>query len=256
SIRTTSSSPSPLGTDVPAGDDPARIELEQRVVGHAADEQAELTLALAQPLDSLPLGGDVAADAVDEAVGGGERRLNPAPRAVLVAEAVLHAHGGNALRQALGVGGRGVVRMAQLAHVHVPDLVRGPAEQGGPGRIDAGEVAVEGRDADQVLGDVPDAVALAGALGDLLFQPLRGVPQQALARGAFRGLDGGRQDAADAVGGGLVGDRAVAEGEAGILPPVAAPLEPPRVVAGEERVALAAQDRLVERPELVIDFRP
>ena len=53
--------------------------------------------------------------------------------------------------------------MAQVTHVHRLDLVLAPAEQLAPGRIDADEIALEIADAEQVLGHVPDAVALAGA---------------------------------------------------------------------------------------------
>ena len=83
-----------------------------------------------------------------------------------MAEAVFHAHGRHAARQSRAAGDRGggIVGMAQLADVHALDFVLAPAEQRGPGRIDAGEIAVEIGDAEQVLRHLPDAVALADAL--------------------------------------------------------------------------------------------
>ena len=66
--------------------------------------------------------------------------------------------------------------MAEIVDVHGLDLVLGPAEKPGPGRVGAEEIPAESRNAEQVLGHVPDAVALARAL----FEDAGGVHQQVL----------------------------------------------------------------------------
>jgi hypothetical protein len=54
--------------------------------------------------------------------------------------------------------------------MHPLDLVLAPAEQGGPGRIDAGEIPVEIGDAEQVFGDMPNPIAFSDALGNFCLQ--------------------------------------------------------------------------------------
>src|ERR1700680_429916 len=65
---------------------------------------------------------------------------------------------------------RGIVGMTQFADMHRLDLVLAPAEQSGPGRIHAQKIAVEIRNAEQILGDVPDAVALQRSPFDFLLE--------------------------------------------------------------------------------------
>src|SRR5580704_4107916 len=100
---------------------------------------------------------------------------------------------------------RGIIGMTQLSHVHRLDLVFCPAEQPAPGRIHAQKMAFEIRDAEQILGDVPDAVALQRSPCDFLLELFAELAQLAfdavalmfgpLARGDiagdFRGADNG-----------------------------------------------------------------
>src|SRR5580704_17676125 len=65
---------------------------------------------------------------------------------------------------------RGIIGMTQLSHVHRLDLVFCPAEQPAPGRIHAQKMAFEIRDAEQILGDVPDTVALQRSPFDFLLE--------------------------------------------------------------------------------------
>src|SRR6202051_3746032 len=65
---------------------------------------------------------------------------------------------------------RGIVGMTQCADMHRLDFVLAPAEQPAPGRIHAQEKAVEIRNAEQILGDVPDAVALQRSPLDFLLE--------------------------------------------------------------------------------------
>ena len=244
------------------------IEIVSDAAGELADRLhllrlAQLVLGAPQRLGGLLLGGDVPADQVDQPVLRRHGPGDPAPGAVLVAEAVLHADGRNALGEprAPAIGMWRVVGMAQLAHMHRADLVLAPAEHRGPRRVHAEEIAVEIRDAEQVLGDAPDAVALARLLRNLGFQSVVELDQRLFAgtQRDFRAhalgrLHHGGQHAADAAGRGLVRHRAVADGEARVLPFAAAALHPPRQILGEERRTPAGEDILVERPELVIDL--
>ena len=96
---------------------------------HAAGELAErlhllavrgIGFGLAQRLLRLLLGRDVTARDIDQPLVGGHGPGDPAPAAVLVAEAVLHAHRRHALGQprACRPGMRGVVGMAQRVDMH------------------------------------------------------------------------------------------------------------------------------------------
>ncbi len=182
-----------------------------------------------------------------------------------MAEAVLHAHRRDAIGEpcAAGLGMGGVVGMAQLGDMHRADLVLAPAEYRGPRGIDAEKIAVEIRDAEQILGNAPDALALPRLLRDLGFQRVVELDQRLFARAqrrlrahALGGLHHRGQHAADAAGGGLVRHRAVADGEARVLPVAAAALHPPRQVLREERRTPARENVLVERPELAVNLRP
>ena len=115
---------------------------------------------------------DVAAGDIDQAVILGQGPLQPAPRTVFVAKAIFHAYGLHAPRQlrAAGDGVLRVVGMAQIVYMHGLDLVLGPAEQSGPGRVQADEIALEIGDREQIFRDVPDAVALQRAPFDLELQ--------------------------------------------------------------------------------------
>ena len=162
---------------VPADDHQEIVE----VVGDAAGELPDRFHFL--QMGGLPLGvlqggggfffrGDVPAGDVDQPVMLGHGPLQPAPGAVLVAEPVLHPHGRHALHQLLAprLGMGGVVGMAQCADMHRLDLVLAPAEEPAPGRIHAQEIAFEIRNAEQILGHVPDAVALQRALFDFVLE--------------------------------------------------------------------------------------
>src|SRR5580700_5825034 len=65
---------------------------------------------------------------------------------------------------------RGIVGMTQFADMHRLDLVLAPAEQSVPGRVHAQKIAREIRNAEQILGDVPDAVALQRSPFDFLLE--------------------------------------------------------------------------------------
>ena len=60
--------------------------------------------------------------------------------------------------------------MPQLAHVHGFDFVFRPSQELGPGRIDVDEITLEIGDAEQILRDIPNTVALQGSGFDLRFQ--------------------------------------------------------------------------------------
>jgi hypothetical protein len=68
-------------------------------------------------------------------------------------------------------------------------------------------------------------------------------------------LEDGGKHAADTVGRGYIRDRAVADSEARIFGN-AVSVNPPRMILGEETVALTAQDRLIERAQFAVNFRP
>ena len=125
-----------------------------------------MAVALAQGLGRFLFGRDVAAGDIDEAFVGGHGPGDPAPAAVAVTQTVFDAHGRHALCEprADGVRRRRIVGMAQFAHMQRLELVLAPAEQTGPGRVDAEEVAIEIADAEQILGYLPDPVAFARAL--------------------------------------------------------------------------------------------
>src|SRR5258708_25414241 len=111
---------------------------------------------------------------MDESGVCGEGSSGPAPRAVLVAKSVLHAGGWNALGEppATGRGVRRVVGMPQLADMHPLDFILAPAEEGGPCRIDAGEIAVEIGNAEEIFRDMPNPIAFSDAIGNFSLQPL------------------------------------------------------------------------------------
>ena len=182
-----------------------------------------------------------------------------------MAEAIVHPgrRGAFAQSSAFGLGVGRIVGMAQFADVLRPDLVLAPAEHRGPRGIHAEKIAVEIRDAEQIIGDAPDALALPRPLGDLRFERVVELDQCLFARAQRRlrahplsRLDHRGQHAADAGRLGLVGHGAVAQREAHVLPLTAPALHPPWHVLGEERGTASGQDVLVERSELVIDLRP
>src|ERR1700686_3364652 len=74
----------------------------------------------------------------------------------------------------------GVVGMAQCADMHRFDLVFAPAEEPAPGRIHGKKIAVEIRNAEQILRDVPDAVALQRPPFDFLLELCAELAQLAL----------------------------------------------------------------------------
>ena len=154
-----------------------------------------------------------------------------------------------------GDGPRPIVRMAQLAHVHRFDLVLTPAEQIGPGRVDAEKVAIEIANAEQVFGHFPDAITFARALFHLGLEPIGEGVQHFLVTHALGRFKGGGENAADPVGRRRVRDRAVADRKVRVLVN-AVTMDRPRVIFGKEAGALTAQDGVVQRPKLAVDFRP
>src|SRR6202030_2679765 len=100
------------------------------------------------------LGADVPARDIDRPVVRRHRPGDPAPGAVLVPKAIFYPYGRPAARELIARGERmrRIVRMAQLVHVQAFDLRVAPPERLRPRRIDADEVAREGRNAEQILG--------------------------------------------------------------------------------------------------------
>src|SRR6185312_8673962 len=205
-----------LGARIPARHGAVRIEHDESIIDDAQDQRAELTLVLAQRFERLLFGGYVTAGDIDGAVVGGHGPLNPAPGPIAMANTVLHAYRGRAARKFCAGSDRGghIVRMAQLVDVHALDLVLAPAEQSGPGGIDAGEVALEVRDAEQVFRYQPDAVALSAALFDFGLELIGKQAQQIFIGYALGRLRRGDEHAADSVWCRLIGNRAVTDGEA------------------------------------------
>ena len=149
----------------PAGELPERFHLLR--IG-------ELLVGALERRGSFLLGADVPARDIDQPIVRRHRPGDPAPGAVLVPEAIFYPYGGAAARELITRGERmrRIARMAQLVHVQALDLCLAPPERFRPRRIDADEMAGEARNAEQVLGDVPDAVAFARALFDLGLEPL------------------------------------------------------------------------------------
>ena len=152
-------------------------------MGHAAGELperfhllriGELLVGALERRGRFLLGADVPARDIDQPVVRRHRPGDPAPGAVLVPKAIFYPYGRPAARELIARGERmrRIVRMAQLVHVQAFDLRVAPPERLRPRRIDADEVAREGRNAEQILGDVPDAVAFARAPFDLGLEPL------------------------------------------------------------------------------------
>jgi hypothetical protein len=246
-----------LRPGVPARHDAARIEHEQGIVGDPGDEQAELPLAVAQRFERRLFDGHVAPDRIDETLLRRHRPVDRAPRAVAMTEAAFEAH-----RHAFGKPGAGrqrtlqIVRMAQIAEAHVQQLAFAPAEQPGPGRVDADELAGGADNAEEIARDLPDALALARAPRHLGLEPVVQPAQHLLVAHPFGGLDAGDENAADPVRDRAVRDRAVADREPRLFDERVFARDGPRVVLGEEGAALALEDRLIERAQLGMDLRP
>src|SRR5262249_15184389 len=122
--------------------------------------------------------------------------------------------------------------------------------------IDAEEMALEIRHAEQILRYLPDAVTLACALCDFEFQRLGELEQRLFGIVTVGGFDRGDQNTADAVGSAGVRNRAVADGEMRFFEARAVALNLPGLIFGEVCVAAALQDGLVERAKLIVNFRP
>ncbi len=240
----------PLRAGVPAGHDPVRVQSDQGIIGDRLGEEAELPLTFAQRLCRQFLGRDMTADHIDQPVLRRHCPVDPSPRSVLVAKAVLHADGRNTLGEPLAAGHRmgRIVGVPQLADMQPFDLVLAPAEERCPGGIDAGEIAFEVGDAEQVFRDLPDAIALADALRDFGFEPVVEETQRLLFADALGRFDAGRQNAADAVRRRFIRDRAVADGKPGVLDNRALAADGPRVIFGEKGFALAAQNASFRGP--------
>lgn len=142
--------------------------------------------------------------------------------------------------------------MAQIINMQRFDFVLGPAKQVAPGWVDAEEVAVEVSDAEQILRHLPDAVAFACALLYFQFKKFREHLQRLLFAYALSCLEGGGKHAADAVCCGCVRNRAVADCKSRFFREAVA-IDRPRMILGEEAFAFAAQDRFIERSELIVD---
>src|SRR5437868_6365903 len=149
-----------------------------------------------------------------------------------------------------------IVGMPQLADMHPLDFVLAPAEQRGPGGVDAGEITFEVGDAEQVFRHLPDAIALADALRDFGLEPVVEETQGLLFADGLGCFDTGRENAADSVWRRFIRDRAIADAEAGVLDSRALTADGPRVIFGKKGFALAAQNGFVQRPELGVDLPP
>ena len=133
---------------------------------------AQRLLGLFQQHGPLPLLGHVAGDAVEPALDGHRPPGEGPIAAVARPEAVLEGEGAPAGREAcdLGTGPLMVIRVLQPLGGPSDDLVRLPAEDRGPGRVDADPGAFDIRDAEHVMADLPDPVALLGPGLDMLGQ--------------------------------------------------------------------------------------
>jgi hypothetical protein len=103
---------------------------------------------------------------VNEPLIGGHRPGDPSPRSIAVTETVFDAQVLHASRE-LSPRGNGcccIVGMAQLVDMQRFDFVLAPAEQICPCGVGAEEVAIEVRNAEQILGHLPDAIAFTRAL--------------------------------------------------------------------------------------------
>src|SRR5215813_8001453 len=139
---------------------------------------------------------------VDEPVIGGHRPGDPSPRSVAVTETIFDAHVLRASRE-LSPCGNGcwcIIGMAQLVDMQRFDFVLAPAEQCCPCGVGAEEVAVEVRNAEQILGHFPNAIAFTRALLYFGFEPVREYTQCFFVSHALGGLEGGGKHAADTVG--------------------------------------------------------
>src|SRR5262245_19050644 len=145
--------------------------------------------------------------------------------------------------------------MTKLIHVQRFDLFLGPAKQIRPGGIDAQEIAVEVRDPEQILRQLPYAIALARALLYFAFQSFREDTQRLFVPHALSGFKGRGKDTADAVWRRAIENWAVADRKASFFGN-AVTVDWPEVIFGEEAVELTAQNGFVQRSELAVDFRP
>ncbi|CAH0281682.1 hypothetical protein SRABI70_03782 [Pseudomonas sp. Bi70] len=117
--------------------------------------------------------GDVARRAVGLAAIGHGHPGQPAPLAVLAAEAMLQAQcrlAGLLEVQPHVLGARLVLGVHEVEKVGAGQLFLGPAEGHLPGRVGGFEVAVVVEHAEQIRGDLPGAATLEGLGDDLLFE--------------------------------------------------------------------------------------
>src|SRR5215470_3060914 len=144
----------------------------------------------------------MAARYVDESVIGGHRPGDPSPRSIAVTETVFDAHVLHASRKlsSRGNGSCCIVGMAQLVDMQRFDFVLAPAEQICPCGVGAEEVAIEVRDAKQIFGHLPDAIAFTGALRYFRFKTILQDVQRFFISHSLGGLGGGGKHAADTTG--------------------------------------------------------
>ena len=175
-----------------------------------------------------------------------------------MAKAVLDEDGWNTLGEpsATRQRVRRVVGMPELADMYPPDFVLAPAEEGGPCRIDAGEIAVEIGHAEEVFRDMPNPIAFPDALGNFCLQPFIQNAKCRLFADALGGLDASRQDAGYTVWSCFVRDRAVTDRKSCVFDDRSLSLYGPGEVFREKSFAFAAKDGFIEWPELGVDLPP
>ncbi len=192
--------------------------------------------------------GDVAADGVEDAVAEGGVGHGGPGEGHRLAVGFQQPHlelvrrlSGHQPRHHLA-GQRQVFRMDDVGERPREKLGLGPVQGLGPGRVDRFQIAVEAGDPDQVLAELEDPLPL-GLGGDLLLHPVGD-------------LDRGDQHPAYARGRRGIGDGAVAQGEASIVPTGPMPLDAQRYVLSEDGRRSALQQGGMDRLDLVPDFRP
>ena len=146
--------------------------------------------------------------------------------------------------------------MAQFANMHASQFGLAPSEQRRPCRIDAGKIAVEIGYAEKIFGNLPNAVALAYALRDLLLQALVELSKLVCAIDVRGCLDSNDENPADPIFSGWIVDRAVADGIICVFGDTCMAPDPPELVFLVKSLSLAAQNGEMERYQLIANLWP
>jgi hypothetical protein len=154
------------------------VEIVRQAAGELADglhllRLAQLLLGALQLVLAFAFGGDVARRAIQLAVGGHRHPRQPAPAAVLVAQAVFQAQRRQVARQRILPGlaaGGAVVGVDEIQEGGGGDFVLAPAQGDAPGRVRGFEAALGIQHAEDVGAELPGAAARHRLGHDLLFE--------------------------------------------------------------------------------------